>query len=223
MCGRLVLYTLPYKIAKIFRISDVEPDLFPPRFNVPPTVEVPAVRLIDGERRLDMLRWWLVPSWSKEEKSSYPTFNARSETAPSKPAFRVPFKSRRCLIPVDGFYEWMKVTPKDKVPHFIHRGDGEPAALAGLWDRWEGPDKVVHSCTILTTAANGFMAPYHDRMPCVLGPETWDYWLDPGNKNVPELESLLAPREWPGWEAYPVSTRVNKAGGGGPELIERAA
>jgi putative SOS response-associated peptidase YedK len=218
MCGRITLRKSTAEVADAFD-APCEPDLFTPRFNVSPTAEIPAIRLVDGSRRIDLLRWWLLPSWSEKEKQGYPTFNARSETAAEKPAFRGPFKSRRCLIPVDGFYEWRKF---EKTPFFIRRRDDGPFALAGLWDRWERGGKVVESCTILTTTPNDLMATMHGRMPCILDREAWDYWLDPTNKDVDELRSLLAPREWPGWEAYPVSTKVNKPGPDGEELIARA-
>lgn len=174
-----------------------------------------------------MMKWWLIPSWSKDGKASYATFNARCEDVATKPAFRGPFKSKRCLIPADGFYEWKKTgegKAAPKIPHFIRTSDGKPFALAGLWNCWHGGEgdeaRTITSCTIVTTTPNEVMEQLHNRMPVILPREAYAMWLDPAVKDREALESLLVPYAG-AMEAYPVSTAVNKPGPNGPELIAR--
>ena len=141
-----------------------------------PTQQVLAVRAEQGRRTAVLLRWGLVPSWAKDLKIGNATINARAESVATKPAFRSAFKTRRCLIVADGFYEWRK-GGKTKQPYFIHRRDDEPFAFAGLWERW-GADKL-ETCSIVTLPANEFMQPLHERMPAILQPSEYDTWLDP--------------------------------------------
>ena len=162
-----------------------------PRYNVAPGQNVATVRSGDGGRRLSMLRWGLVPVWSKKPNIGYSLINARSETVASKPAFRAAYRARRCLIPADGFYEWVR-RGSVKLPYLIGRNDGGMMALAGLWERWFVPEDVplprslaelapgdaVETCTILTTTANETLAPVHHRMPVILPSELFDPWLD---------------------------------------------
>src|SRR5262249_35050656 len=143
-----------------------------------------------GGRELGLLRWGLIPSWAEE--AGAPLINARSETVADKPAFRAAFKQRRCLIPADGFFEWLPVNGK-KQPYYICRQDGHPFGFAGLWERWEGADgPPVESCTILTTEANEVVRPLHDRMPVLLDPRDYAAWLDPSGQK-PALLELLRP------------------------------
>jgi putative SOS response-associated peptidase YedK len=135
--------------------------------------------------------------------------NARSETASTKPAFRDALKSRRCLIPADGFYEWMR-TGKAKQPYCFEINGGELFAFAGLWDRWKDPSgNAVETCSILTTTPNAVAAPVHDRMPVILDPDGHDLWLDPGMRNVAAASELLKPCDPRLLRFYPVSTRIN--------------
>jgi len=135
--------------------------------------------------------------------------NARSETAATKPAFRDALKSRRCLIPVDGFYEWAR-TQKAKQPYCFEVNDGELFAFAGLWDRWRNPSgNTVETCSILTTTPNAVTSPVHDRMPVILDPDCYDLWLDPGMMNVAAASELLKPFDAQQMRCYPVSTRIN--------------
>ena len=158
MCGRFTLRARQNAIAKAFELLDV-PDL-PPRFNVAPTQQVLAIRAAEatGKREAVTFRWGLVPSWAKDLKICNATINARSETIATKPAFSSAFKSRRCLIVADGFYEWQKLG-KAKQPYFIHQRDNALFAFAGLWERW-GPDRL-ETCSIVTMPANAFMQPMH--------------------------------------------------------------
>jgi putative SOS response-associated peptidase YedK len=156
-----------------------------------------------------LLRWGLIPSWSKDTASGNRLINARSETAREKPSFRTAFKRHRCLIPANGFYEWKK-QERGKQPYYIRRRDGHLFAFAGLWDRWEGGEEgAVETCTILTTSANDVVAPLHDRMPVILPPEEYAHWLDPSLKDTDSLVPLLVPFPSEAIVAYPVSLRVN--------------
>lgn len=204
------------------------PDLTP-RFNICPTQSVLAVRQREKKLSAEELRWGLVPFWAKELKIGAKMINARSETVASKPAFRSAFKSRRCLIIADGFFEWKK-TKSGKQPYFIGRSDSKPYVMAGLWESWkdpqpslfddEGEKQTVETCTIITTSANRFMAPLHDRMPVILNDnDAMQFWLDPEFSDHGVLEQMLESSEWTGFESFPVSRQVNFVRNDGPELI----
>ncbi|MEJ2718431.1 MAG: SOS response-associated peptidase [Deltaproteobacteria bacterium] len=174
----------------------------------------------DSDRRkFVMLRWGLIPFWAKDIKIGYKTINARSETAPGKPAFRSAFKKRRCLIPADGFYEWKSAKGK-REPYLVRLKDEQLFAFAGLWERWKGPDDdVIESCTILTTGANEFLSPIHDRMPVILPARDYHAWLDPLVEEPETLLSLLVPYPPDEMTAVPVSSRVNKTSYDDPDCI----
>lgn len=202
MCGRYNLRTPPDSWAEIFELLST-PD-WQPRYNIAPTQTVPIVRLdVLKQREMALVRWGLVPSWADDLSISNKLFNARSETASSKPAFRSAFKSRRCLIPVDGFYEWQK-TGRQKQPMHITRDDGRTFAFAGLWERWDRGAVPVESCTILTTDANDLMRPIHDRMPVIIPPEDYERWLAVATP-AEELQALIQrPDPGAGLVTYPV-------------------
>jgi putative SOS response-associated peptidase YedK len=156
-----------------------------------------------------MMRWGLVPSWAKDPSTGYKTINARAETVATTAWFREPFKSQRCLIPADGFYEWVR-NGKTKQPYCFEVNDGELFAFAGLWDRWRNPQgDVVESCTILTTTPNSLLADIHDRMPVILNPDHYDLWLDPAFRNTASVSEMLKPFDATIMRRYPVSARVN--------------
>jgi putative SOS response-associated peptidase YedK len=160
-------------------------------------------------RELALMRWGLIPSWAKDSSVAASMINARAETASTKPAFRDAMKSRRCLIPADGFYEWMR-TGKAKQPYCFEVHEGELFAFAGIWDRWKDPSgQWVTSCSILTTTPNAVTSAVHDRMPVILDPDSYDLWLDPGTKDVSEASDLLKPCDARLMRCYPVSTRIN--------------
>jgi putative SOS response-associated peptidase YedK len=224
MCGRFTLRTPTKTLASLFdglRFPELGP-----RYNIAPTQDVVCVRQsAEGNNEAAMLRWGLVPFWSKDVKIGARMINARSETAATKPAFRSAFKSRRCLVLADGFYEWKKVG-KEKQPYYITRVDDGPFCLAGLWESWQEkkPDDAqragqVESCTVLTTAANSMMASLHDRMPVILPKEQYEFWLDVEFKDRQRLESLLVPCPDDELQARPVSKLVNKATHDQPECI----
>jgi putative SOS response-associated peptidase YedK len=194
-----------------------------PRYNIAPTQAVAVVRAGEGGRRLDGLRWGLIPSWAKDEALGDRMINARAETLAEKPAFRSAFRARRCLIVADGFYEWRKVGGR-KQPHCIAFRDRRPFGFAGLWERWEGgADGPVESCTIVTTSANEVVAPIHDRMPVILDPMEFTLWLDPGVTDTSRVADLLRPYAPDLLEAYPVSLLVNNPANDSPACTARLA
>jgi putative SOS response-associated peptidase YedK len=221
MCGRYTLKTPVEKLAEEFGFDASSVEL-PPNYNVAPTRQVAAVLEESGERRLEVLRWGLIPSWADDPGIGSRMINARAETAPEKPSFRRAFRERRALIPADGFYEW-KRTNGAKQPYYIHMKEERPFAFAGLWESWKddgGPE--IRSCTILTTKPNALLGEIHDRMPVILPAGSYDVWLDP-EADRDELYGLLAPYPEDEMEAYPVSRFVNSPSNNDPRCIEPAA
>jgi putative SOS response-associated peptidase YedK len=202
-------------LARAFGVSGV-PEL-PPRYNIAPTQSVPAVRLAGGERRMELLRWGLIPFWAKDPEIGYRMINARAETVAEKPAYREAFRRRRCLMVADGFYEWKKLNG-GKQPYYFRLRSGEPFAFAGLWERWEGPDGPVESCALITTGPNAVVGEVHDRMPVILEPEDYGVWLEAEDPDL--LRSLLRPYSGDGLVAYPVGRRVNNPRNDEPSVIE---
>ena len=173
------------------------------------------------QRRLVQVKWGLIPFWAKDTSIGNRLINARGESAAEKPAFRAAFKSRRCLVPADGFYEWKKRKGDQKQPYLVRNADGSPFAFAGLWESWTGPEgEIIESCTILTTDANDLTQPIHDRMPVILKPEDYDLWLDPEVKDPKLLKPLLRPYPSEEMIAEPVSPKVNKASYDAPDCVE---
>jgi putative SOS response-associated peptidase YedK len=232
MCGRFVSSTPPDQLAKYFGAESApEERLQEPNYNVAPTQGVYTVYESDGVRQLDTFHWGLVPFWAKDPKVGNRMINARAETLAEKNAYKRPFKSRRCIIPADGFYEWKKIEgQKRKQPMFLHRPDGEPLAFAGLWAVWkdenhlddDGEPKVLLSCTIITTSANDTVAEVHDRMPVILAPDAWDRWLDRDDDDTDALAELLVPAPENLVRFHPVSTEVNNVRNNGPDLVAEA-
>ena len=217
MCGR---YTLISNISELqarfgFVMDAPTPQ---PRYNVAPTQPVLAV-VNDGERRGELMRWGLVPSWAKDIKIGARMINAVSETAAAKPAFRSAFRRRRCLVLADGFFEWRR-EGKQRLPMYFTRKSGEPMAFAGLWETWHSlGGELVRSCSILTTAANELMEPIHHRMPVILSAETEPLWLDPLTETPDVLEPLLLPAPPELLEIREVSPTVNNVRNDGPDCI----
>jgi len=210
MCGRYRLSRRKQLVEEYFDSVSDEPD-WSPRFNVAPTQPIPVLRQNPREpvRELSLVRWGLIPSWAKDASVAARMINARAETAAAKPAFRDALKSRRCLIPADGFYEWKK-EGKAKQPFCFEVQEGELFAFAGLWDRWKDPSgKVVETCSILTTAPSAVTSAVHDRMPAILDPDGYDLWLDPGMQNVAAASDLVKPYGARLMRSYPISSRIN--------------
>lgn len=213
MCGRYRLSRRKQIVEEYFDVAPGEEEDWDPRYNIAPTQNVPVIRQHPKEpvRQLSMMRWGLIPSWSKDASGAASMINARSETAGIKPAFRDALKSRRCLIPADAFYEW-KRDGKIKQPYCFEVNDGNLFALAGIWDRWKDANgNWLKTCSILTTTANALTSAVHDRMPVILDPASYDLWLDPGMANVTAVSELLKPYDARLMRCHPVSQRVNSA------------
>jgi len=209
MCGRFTLFEADKILSKEFGVSGVPP--LSPRYNIAPSQPIAAVRTphTGAGRELALLRWGLIPSWSKDPAIGNRLINARAETVQEKPSFRNAFRRHRCLIPANGFYEWQR-QEGGKQPFFVRMRDERIFAFAGLWDRWESSDKdVIETCTILTTAANTVLAPIHGRMPVILPQAEYARWLDPALKDPDSLSPLLVPFPPEEMLAIPVSPRVN--------------
>jgi len=222
MCGRYRLSRRKQIIEEHFDAVSGEED-WSSGYNIAPTQRIPVIRQHPKEpvRELSLIRWGLIPSWAKDSSVAVRTINARSETSATKPAFRDSLKPRRCLIPADGFYEWMR-TGKAKQPYCFEVSDGQLFAFAGLWDRWkDSNDKWVKTCSILTTTPNAVTARVHDRMPVILDPDDYDLWLDPGMNNVTAATDLLKPYEARLMRCYPISTRINQVANDDAECSAR--
>jgi putative SOS response-associated peptidase YedK len=218
MCGRYTVTATPEVLRALFGYPE-QPN-FPPRFNIAPTQPIAIVRLMDGKRQFALVRWGLLPSWVKDPKAFTLLINARGETVASKPAFRAAMKRRRCLIPADGFYEWQAVAGR-KQPFYVRARSGAPFAFAGLWETWTGPNgEELETAAIVTTNANKTLSNIHDRMPVVVPPEAFDLWLDCAKVDATTASALIAPAPEGLFEAYPVSTHVNRVANDDPKLVE---
>jgi putative SOS response-associated peptidase YedK len=221
MCGRFVQKLPAEELVEVFGAEGPVPNI-PARYNAAPTQDIAVVRFNPkaGRRSIDPLRWGLVPSWEPDLKGGAKLINARSETLAQKRSFAKAFQARRCLVPVDGFYEWAP----DRTPHFVRRLDGRPMVFAGLWEGWKDPqsEEWVRTFTIVTADAVERLRPIHHRMPVMLAPEQWPAWLGETPASPAQLQALLAPPADLPIEAYPVSTRVNAVRNDDPTLMDRA-
>jgi putative SOS response-associated peptidase YedK len=208
MCGRFRL-TRAAKVAERFAIDP--DDDWVPRYNIAPAQNIPVIRQHSEEPKRfgSNMRWGLIPFWAKDASIGYKMINARAETVASKPAFREALKKRRCLIPGDGFYEWVK-NGKTKTPFCFTMADESIFAFAGLWEQWKNPEgNMVETCSIITTTPNALCADVHDRMPVILPEDTYDLWLDPGYQKTDTICDLLKPFNPDLMRRYEVSSRVN--------------
>ncbi len=221
MCGRFTLRTPAASWCQMFLPALAPDDLavvasqidLQPRFNIAPTQMIACVGRDDvgTPRKIFSARWGLIPPWAKDLAIGNKMINARGETVDSKPSFRQAFASRRCLIPADGYYEWMK-TDDGKQPYLIERPDHGTLAMAGLWEintQLASDDQPVVSCTIITTNANRTTAPIHDRMPVFLSQDDHEAWLDPGFRDPDRLKSMLVAADEDLLRPVAVSRRVN--------------
>ena len=221
MCGRFTLHTDLEQIQKVFKLDEIaaEPE---PSYNVAPTQPVYAIVDHDGKSSLSRMRWGLIPFWAKDASIGSKMINARAETLAEKASFKRPFKSQRCLIVADGFYEWRK-DGAVKIPTYIHLKSGKPFGFAGLYDTWKAPDgELVTSCTIITTTPNELMQAIHDRMPVIVPTRSHQTWLDPANQDIAKLTALLVPYKATEMEAWPVARLVNSPANNTAELIKPA-
>ena len=220
MCGRFTLRTPANLLVDHFMVGST-PDLVP-RYNIAPTQTVPIVRQVPDQRTLFAMRWGLVPYWAADLRVGSRMINARAETVATKPAFRAAFERRRCVVPADGYYEWLR-DGKRKQPFLIHLNDDQPFGMAGLWEKWRpktGSDEpTVESFTIITTTANDDTEGVHDRMPVILDPRDYDRWIDPENDDKKSLQDLLRPYDKP-LRVEPVNPIVNNVKNDVPECVE---
>jgi putative SOS response-associated peptidase YedK len=218
MCGRYSIEQEP----KFDELGDVRVEWSPfkPRYNVAPTQRVPIIRLEEGALVGSDAKWGLVPVWAKDPAIGNKLINARGETVAEKPSFRSAFKSRRCLVPADGFYEWEKVG-KGKQPWRFVRKDRKPFLFAGLWERWR-PDQAADwlvSFTIITTTPNHVAEAVHERMPVILGEDTARTWIDP-KADREQLQELIAPCPDDWLERYPIGSAVSSPANDRKEIIQ---
>lgn len=217
MCGRFSLTVNEAELNEFFETAGGDAP-YEARYNCAPT-QMLAVITNEKPRQLSYFRWGLIPGWAKDPSIGNKMINARAETITEKPSYRTALRARRCLVPADAFYEWKQ--NGDKVPYRIYLKNSRLLAFAGLWDRWRTPDgNEISSFTIITTGANRFMQPIHNRMPVILRREDEQLWL--GSDNAAELLELLRPYPDEEMEAYPVSKLINSAANDFPEVIAPA-
>ncbi len=232
MCGRFTAATQPSLLAERFRAEPLGVEGHQPSWNVAPASDILVVTASsDGARRLRALHWGLVPKWAKDPSAGNKMINVRADTARSKPTFTRLLARKRCIIPVDGFYEWQDMGKgRKKQPIYITAREPGPLALAGLWETWHdrsaaaagddgGGGGELWSCTILTTTPNKLMASIHHRMPVILPPETWDTWLDSANTDTDALGALLVPAADDLLVCWPVDPAVGNPRNNRPELL----
>ena len=234
MCGRYTITGDLAELEKLIRFICKVAD-FSPRYNLAPRQQAPVLIWEDGSAILKPMRWGLIPSWSKDETIGDKLTNARAETLTEKTSFRRPFEHQRCLIPADGFYEW-QTTPTGKVPFRFTRKDGGFFCMAGLWEKWKRPPRVgelnlddtepaagqvIETFTIITTEPNPMVAAVHNRMPVILGPEHYQWWLESERFEPQFLKTLLRPYPAEDMDCHRVSKLVNSAKNDSPECIQK--
>ena len=216
MCGRFTIAAGAEFIGNYFEIETGMPDLSP-SWNATPSSDLPVIHAQLGQRQCQLMHWGLIPSWLKDPDSKFKMTNAKAETLSEKPAYRTAFKSRRCLIPASGFYEWQQLTA-GKQPWYISHKEDDLVAFAGLWEVWKG-EQIIQSFTIITKEADETMTKIHHRMPVILPTTSFEQWLDPENKETQNLTSLLMNASVP-LKMHPVSKTVNNPRHNTPELIK---
>lgn len=224
MCGRFTNRYSWSELHALYGLTDSSPppSNFRPRYNIAPTDAVPVVRRKDSKREAVLLKWGMVPFTAKNTADAAKLINARAETIAEKPPFRSPFLHRRCLVVADGFYEWKKISAKEKQPWFITTIDRAPFAFAGVYEGWiprEGPR--LETFAIITCAPNSLIAPLHDRMPVMLAPESWPMWLGEQLVSPDRLKTLLKPFDPERMECWPIGKRVGNVANDDAGLIDR--
>ena len=216
MCGRYASSRGPDDLTSYFEVEEPPEQQLPPSWNVAPTDPVYAV-VQKARRELRVLRWGLVPSWSKDGKGGARLINARVESVAEKPAFRTAYAKRRCLLPADGYYEW-KAEGTGKQPYYVTSRDGSPLAMAGLYEHWKSPEgEWLSTCTVLTTAAPDELGEIHERTPLLVPREAWDTWLDPA---LPDPGDVLVPGTPGVLDAWPVGQEVGNVRNNGARLVD---
>lgn len=217
MCGRFVITSAPEALRQVF--GYIEQPNFPARYNIAPTQPVPVITNENGSRHFRLMRWGLVPSWVKDPRKFTLLINARAETVQEKPAFKHAIRRRRCLIPVDGYYEWQSIGGR-KQPYFIHPRAGGPIGLAGLAETWMGPNgEEMDSVAIITAEATTGMSVLHHRVPVMIAADQFGHWLDCSSDTAAEVMELLAPPMDGTFSWHPVSPAVGRVAVDEPQLI----
>ena len=220
MCGRYAAFRPVDEWRRLFATTNPTPN-FAPTWNMAPTRHAPVVRRhpATGARHMDLLRWGLVPHWASDPAGTRQPINARCETAATTPMFRDALRQRRCLVPMDVFYEW-QTAHGVKHPYAIARADGQTIAAAGLWEGWRGADgSVIRSFAILTTASCPALAPIHARMPVLLEPPDWPLWL---GETAGDPTAMLHPTDTH-LRIWPIGPAVGNAHTDGPDLLMQSA
>ena len=222
MCGRYVLKTTLQELQQKYGAVPEGTFTIEENYNVAPSLHMPVIVQKGDQRKIDKYRWGLIPFWAKEINSGYSMINARAESLEQKKSYARPFKSKRCVVPVSGFYEWKK-SNGEKIPHYITQNSSDLMNVAGLYEEWKPKkqgESPINSFTIITTDANDPVSELHDRMPAMLLDEELDIWLDPNNQDTTSLKDLLRP--WPNDDIsfYRVGQEVNNARNSGKQLIE---
>lgn len=218
MCGRFVITSSPDAIRRLFGYA--ETPNFPPRYNIAPTQPIPTVMLSHGAKHFQLMRWGLIPSWTKDPAKASLLINARSETLTERPAFRNAMRYRRCLVPADGYYEWPERGPR-KRPLYIYPAQGGPIGFAALAETWTGPNgEEVDTVAIITTAAAKDLAGVHPRMPAIIPPDAFDLWLNCRAADAETASSLLLPARVGALRFHEVSSAVNRHVNDDASLIE---
>ncbi len=223
MCGRFFLQRDPAGLARYFETVNAVPN-HAASWNVAPTQDSLVLRRHpeSGERHLDKLRWGLVPRWAKDASGAAKLINARADGVSEKPSFRDAFTKRRCIVPMDGFYEWKREEDGSKQAFAVAQADGMPMATAGLWAGWKAEDGTwLRTFTIITTDANDKQGVIHHRMPVILPPETWDAWLGAEPAEAADLLELLVPSPAEELLAWPVDNRVGRVAENDAGLIRK--
>ena len=219
MCGRFAQKLPSHMLLDMYRIIPFESNT-QPNYNVAPTDPAIVVRANPktGQREAELMKWGLVPSWSKTGKMDFSSINAKCETAATSATYRNAFKSRRCIVPADAFYEWKKLDAKTRQPYAIGRADGQPLSLAGLWEGWKNPEgKWLHTFTILTTTPNSLLAEIHNRMPVILDEKDYAVWLGEADGDAAALMTPC-PVEW--LKVWKVSARVGNVRNKDADLLD---
>ncbi len=218
MCSRYTLISKPVLVARNFGLPEI--DDFPSRYNIAPTQPVAIVRnSYAGHREMVLVRWGLIPDWVRDPDAFATLVNARCETLSVKPSFRNAYRYRRCLFPMDGFFEW-RGKKGERQPWYFSARDERPIGVAGLWENWMGVDgSEMESAVIITTRANADIASVHDRMPLIIRPENYGRWLDCKEGTTQGLSEFMAPVEAGFLVAREVSSLVNNPQNNGPDLL----
>ena len=216
MCGRYASFLPPEALARLFRTVDPLPNL-QPTWNMAPTLGAPVIRLNGGDRHLDVLKWGLIPCFTKDLKQARKPINARSETVATSGMFKAAFAERPCLVPAPAYYEWR--TDRDrKVPFAVARRDGNPVVFAGIWEKWVSPEgEQFLSFATITTVANQQLSVIQDRMPVILEEKDWSVWL---RETDGDVKALLNPAGEDVLKFWPVDRKVGNVRNDGPNLLE---